>query len=122
MAGEGVRTVGVIGLGIIGKPIALRLVDAGLQVFVYDVRAEPVAALTAAGAKACGSPAEVAKASEIVISLVSDAKQTNDVVFGSGGVLDAMGRGSIFVIGSTLGPTPVREAARALAAKAIETI
>ena len=102
MAGEGVGTVGVIGLGIIGKPIALRLVDAGFQVFVYDVRAEPVAALAAAGATACGSPAEVAKASEIVISLVSDAKQTHDVVFGGEGVLGAMARGSIFVIGKPI--------------------
>ena len=45
--------VGVIGLGVIGKPIAQRLVSGGFEVAVYDVRAEPMAELSAAGAKAC---------------------------------------------------------------------
>jgi 2-hydroxy-3-oxopropionate reductase len=53
---------------------------------------------------------------------VSDAKQTRDVVFGGGGVLDAMAPGSIFITGSTLGPAPVREVAQALQAKGIETL
>ena len=122
MAQDKATRVGVIGLGVIGKPIAQRLVSGGFAVAVYDVRAEPVAALVAAGAKACASPAEVAKASEIVISLVSDAKQTHDVVFGKDGVLDAMARGSIFVTGSTLGPAPVREVAEALKAKGVATL
>ena len=122
MAQHNATRVGVIGLGIIGKPIAQRLVGAGFQVFVYDVRAATVAELTAAGAKACASPAEVGKASDILISLVSDAKQTHDVVFGADGVLDAMTRGSIFVTGSTLGPSPVREVAAALKAKGVETL
>ena len=114
--------VGVIGLGVIGKPIAQRLVAGGFEVAVYDVRAEPMAELSTAGAKACGSPAEVAKRSEIVVSLVSDEKQTKDVVFGDSGVLGALASGSIVVIGSTLGPTPVREVAAALRAKGIETL
>jgi 2-hydroxy-3-oxopropionate reductase len=122
MARHDAMRVGVIGLGVIGKPIAQRLVSGGFTVAVYDVRAEPLAALVAAGAKACDSPAQLGKTSEIVISLVSDAKQTHDVVFGTNGVLDAMARGSIFVTGSTLGPTPVREVAEALRAKGVETL
>jgi len=55
-----IRNVGVIGTGVIGKPIALRLVQAGFQVAVHDVRPEPIEALRAAGAVACGSAAEVA--------------------------------------------------------------
>src|SRR5215207_4891927 len=106
MAHEKMR-VGVIGLGVIGKPIAQRLVSGGFEVSVYDVRAEPVRELAAAGAVACSSPGDVANRSDIVVSLVSDAAQTNDVVFGNGGVLDALASGSIFVVGSTLGPTPV---------------
>ena len=122
MEHEQAARVGVIGLGAIGKPIAQRLVRAGFGAAVYDVRREPVGELAAAGAQACASPAEVAKASEIVISLVSDAKQTHDGVFGAGGVMDAMARGSIFVIGSTLGPVPVREAAEALRARGCDTL
>jgi 2-hydroxy-3-oxopropionate reductase len=115
-------SVGVIGLGVIGKPIAQRLVSGGFEVAVYDVRPEAVAQLATVGANACGSPAEVAKRSEIVISLVSDAAQTSEVVFGTEGVLQALAQGSIFVIGSTLGPLPVREVAAALRAKGCETL
>lgn len=117
-----VKSVGVIGLGVIGKPIAQRLAGAGFEVFVYDVRSEAISALVAAGAKACASPGEVAKASEIVVSLVSDAAQTKDVVFGENGVLNVSKRGSIFITGSTLGPTPVREVAEALKDKGVETL
>jgi 2-hydroxy-3-oxopropionate reductase len=122
MALQRVRRVGVIGLGVIGKPIAQRLASGGFEVAVYDVRGEPVRELAAAGAAACGSPAELARKSEIVVSLVSDAAQTREIVFGDAGILDALEPGSIVVIGSTLGPTPVREVAAALREKGSETL
>jgi 2-hydroxy-3-oxopropionate reductase len=122
MAREQARRVGVIGLGVIGKPIAQRLVSGGFEVAVYDVRAEPMAELSAAGAKACGSPAEVAKRSEIIVSLVSDAAQTSDVVTGANGVLETVVQGSVFVVGSTLGPAPVHEVAAALRNKDCDTL
>jgi len=114
--------VGVIGLGIIGKPIAERLLKAGFRVAVYDVRREPVAQLEAAGAHACGSSAEVAAGSELIISLVSDAPQTDDVVSGTDGILRTLQAGSIFATGSTLGPAPVKRVAAQLAAKGCATI
>lgn len=115
-------SVGVIGLGVIGKPIAERLVKAGYGVSVFDVRAEPVAALQSLGATACAAPAEVAKRSEIIISLVSNETQTDDVVSGAGGVLETLRAGSIFVTGSTLGPAPVYRIAQALVQKGGETL
>lgn len=115
-------SVGVIGLGVIGKPIAERLVKAGYGVSVFDVRAEPVAALQSLGATACAAPAEVAKRSEIIISLVSNETQTDDVVSGAGGVLETLRAGSIFVTGSTLGPAPVCRIAQTLAQKGGETL
>ncbi len=110
-------SVGVIGLGIIGKPIAGRLVRAGFRVAVYDVRDEPVAELKGAGATACASSAEVASRSDFIISLVLDRAQTEDVVFGAKGVMQTLKPGTIFATGSTLGPAPVRSIAVALAAK-----
>lgn len=74
--------VGVLGLGVIGKPIAERLVRSGFEVAVFDVRDEPLVQLGRAGASACASPAQVALGSEVVISVVSDTPQTRDVVFG----------------------------------------
>ena len=114
--------VGVIGLGVIGKPIALRLVQAGFPVAVYDVRDEPVVALKDAGATACTSSAEVAGRSEIIISLVFDAAQTDDVVSGARGILGALKPGSIFATGSTIGPAPVRRIAKSLAAHGCDTL
>jgi 2-hydroxy-3-oxopropionate reductase len=114
--------VGVIGLGVIGKPIAGRLIQAGFEVAVCDVRLDPVADLERAGAKACASPREVAEHSEVVVSLVSDAAQTDDVVFGECGVLEAARSDAIFITGSTLGPSPVRSIAQALAARGIDTL
>ena len=114
--------VGVIGLGIIGKPIAERLIKAGFRVHVYDVRDEPVAELTRAGAIACTSSADVAGRSDFIISLVLDRAQTDDVVFGARGVLKSIRSGTIFATGSTLGPAPVRALADALAARGCATI
>jgi len=114
--------VGVIGLGIIGKPIAERLVKAGFRVAVHDVRDEPVAELKNAGATACASSAEVAGRSDIIISLVLDRAQTHDVVFGEKGVIQTIRPGTLFATGSTLGPAPVRSIAAALAAKGCMTL
>lgn len=114
--------VGVIGLGVLGRPMAERLVAAGHEVAVFDVRAEPVAALKAAGAIACASPAEVAARSDFIVSLVSDRAQTEDVVYGERGILHTLRRGTIVIIGSTLGPQAVQSAARAIAAQGGETL
>jgi 3-hydroxyisobutyrate dehydrogenase-like beta-hydroxyacid dehydrogenase len=59
--------VGIIGLGVIGRPIAERVAAAGLPLAVYDVRPEPVAALVSVGATAYGCAAEVADAADLVI-------------------------------------------------------
>ena len=117
-----ISKVGVIGLGIIGKPIAMRLVAAGYEVFVYDVRNEPVADLQKAGAHACKSAADIAAHSDIIISLVLDGAQTDDVVFGADGIMHTIKSGSIFAPGSTLGPAPVIKIAAALAARGCATI
>jgi len=114
--------VGVLGLGVIGQPIAARLVQAGFEVAVFDVRDEPLAALRAVGAVTCASPAAVAGRSEIIISLVSDAAQTDAVVSGADGILGALCPQSIFITGSTLGPAPVRAVAERLAAKGCATL
>ena len=115
-------SVGVIGLGVLGKPIAGRLIKAGFSVAVFDVRDEPLAALKSAGATACASPAEVAMRADIIISLVADCAQTDDIVSGAGGILETLRPGAIFVTGSTLGPAPVHRIAASLAAKGCATL
>lgn len=114
--------VGVIGVGVIGKPIAERLIQAGFPVFVHDVRQEPIAALQAIGACACGSPAEVARQSDMIMSLVVDTSQTDDIVFGPDGIVQTIRPGSLFATGSTLGPAPVVRIAHALTARGCATL
>ena len=89
---------------------------------MYDVRGEPVTQLANAGATACTSSAEVARASDLIISLVLDTSQSDAVVSGANGILNALRPGSIFATGSTLGPEPVRRIAAQLAAKDCATI
>ena len=100
--------VGVIGLGALGLPIARRLIAAGCTTAVYDVRFDPVRELAALGANPCSSPADVARVSDLIISLVSDADQTDAIVSGPGGILEALRPGAVFATGSTLGPGPVQ--------------
>lgn len=109
--------VGVIGLGVIGQPIAERLVAAGFETAVHDVNRERVMELARAGAQACASAAEIADSSDIVLSFVADAAQTDAILFGSGGMFSVLKPGAIFVTGSTLGPAMVRRFAEHLAAR-----
>ena len=80
-------TVGVIGVGAMGAPMALRLIDRGYRVVVRDVDASTLAPLVAAGAIAAGSAADVARAADFVLTVVVDAGQTDDVLFGSDGIV-----------------------------------
>lgn len=117
-----ISRIGVIGLGTLGKPIALRLLNARFNVAVFDVRPDAVDALARAGARACASAAEVARHSELIISLVSDAAQTEEVVSGAVGILNTLQPGAIFATGSTLGPAPVRRVAAVLAERGCATL
>ena len=103
--------VGFVGLGNIGKPMALRLSAATSsdgELLVHDVAAEPVAELTAAGAKAAGSVGELAAAADVVCVMVRDDAQVRAVAA-------EVGAGSVLVIHSTVAPgTPAELAADGL--------
>lgn len=74
--------VGFVGLGTMGRGMALNLVKASEKVFVYDPMPEAVKLLTDAGAVACSSPAEVAEKVSTIVICVPDAPQVRDVIFG----------------------------------------
>jgi 2-hydroxy-3-oxopropionate reductase len=110
-------SVGVIGLGALGEPIAGLLLKAGFATSVCDVRRDPLERLAKLGGRPCTSAAEVARDSEVIVSLVLDEAQTMDVVCGESGLLGEIRPGAILAIGSTLGPDAVRRIAEALAPK-----
>ncbi len=100
--------VGVVGLGAMGGGMARSLRRAGHEVHVFDVRAEAAAAFAAEGGRACATAAELAAACPVVVSVVVNAAQTEDLLFGdgggAGGVAAAMAPGSLFVMCSTVDP------------------
>ena len=98
------KNVGVIGLGAMGLGIAKTLRGNGFNVHVCDVRPGAAAAFAQDGGVACASPAELAGAVHVVVSVVVNAAQTESVLFGEGGAAAAMQPGSTFVMCSTVDP------------------
>ncbi|MHB1250095.1 MAG: L-threonate dehydrogenase [Polaromonas sp.] len=98
------KNVGVIGLGAMGRGIAGTLRNAGYRVHACDVRAQAVQDFAADGGVACASPAQLAAACEVVVSVVVNAAQTDSVLFGEHGAAAAMTPGSVFVMCSTVDP------------------
>ena len=98
------QTVGVIGLGAMGSGMAGSLRRGGYRVHAFDARPGVAQAFAKDGGTACSSAAELAAACEVVVSVVVNAAQTEDVLFGAGAVAAALKPGSVFVMCSTVDP------------------
>ncbi|NDF65610.1 MAG: NAD(P)-dependent oxidoreductase, partial [Betaproteobacteria bacterium] len=100
--------VGLIGLGAMGSGMAGSLRRAGHDVHVFDIRPGVAAAFAEQGGHACATLAELAAASDVIVSVVVNAAQTEEVLFGPGrdgtGCAAHMKRGSTFVMCSTVDP------------------
>jgi 3-hydroxyisobutyrate dehydrogenase len=96
--------IGVAGLGAMGAAIAARLIEVGHEVTVWNRTAEKAKPLADAGAKVAGSPAEVAAASEAVITILTDGKAIDDVYSGPSGLLSGDVKGKLFIEMSTVAP------------------
>ena len=109
--------VGFIGLGIMGKPMARNLLAAGFDVTVHSRSAGPVDELVAAGATRAEGSAAVAAASDITITMLPDTADVEQVLTGSGGVIEGTRAGSLVVDMSSIDPEPTRAMAAAFAAR-----
>ncbi len=107
-------TLGWIGLGEIGLPMALRLIGAGHRVIVWGRSAEKLQPALDAGATAAASPAELAAQCDGVLLCVTDGDAVEQVVFGPRGVAEGARRGSLIVDHSTIHPETARLAWRRL--------
>ena len=97
-------TVGFIGLGAMGLPMALNLMKGGHAVAGYDVSAAQRARLAAGGGRDCTSAAEAAKGADFVITMLPDGAVVRDVMLGEGGVAAAMARTALHIDMSTILP------------------
>ncbi|MGH7113719.1 MAG: 3-hydroxyisobutyrate dehydrogenase [Stellaceae bacterium] len=95
-------TVGFIGLGNMGAPMAANLLKAGHQVVGYDIAPAPVAALAAKGGRVATSAAEAIAAAEIVITMLPAGPQVREVYLGNGGVLGRAAKDALLIDCSTI--------------------
>lgn len=112
--------IGYIGLGIMGRPAALNLLRGGFSVGVWARRREATQPLQQAGATVYDSIAELAAASEVVITNVSDTPDVEAVVLGEGGIGDHLAAGGTVIDMSTIAPAAAAQLAAALAKKGID--
>ena len=111
--------VGFIGLGLMGRPMALNLIKAGHRVHVWSRRRESMQPLLDAGAGDCASAAEVARRASITISMVADAPDVEQVTLGPDGVADGARAGHIHIDMSTIAPAAAQSIATRLAERGI---
>lgn len=114
--------VGFIGLGIMGRPMAANIKNAGYELHVYARRAESMQPLEQLGAVAYASPALVAANADIVFIMVSDTPDVEEVIFGDNGIATAKRCGQIVVDMSTISPVNTREMAGRLAEQEIDML
>jgi len=111
--------LGFVGLGIMGTPMAGRLLKGGHELFVYDIK--PLnAELLAAGAVACTSSKEVAQRAEVVITMVPDTPHVATALFGEKGVAEGLSAGKIVIDMSSISPLETKEFARRIRALGCE--
>ncbi|MGE3619155.1 MAG: NAD(P)-dependent oxidoreductase [Acidimicrobiia bacterium] len=115
---DGAPTVGVIGLGAMGAPMARNLLTSGLDVVVAARRPEVVATLVAAGARPAGSVAELAGASDVLLTVLPDAPDTEAVLLAPE-VAERFAPGTVVVDSSTCAPAAARALAAAFAQRGV---
>jgi 2-hydroxy-3-oxopropionate reductase len=115
-------TLGFIGLGIMGKPMAHNLLKAGYPLVVHSRSRPPVDELATAGARPAPSPREVARKSDVVITMLPDSPDVEAVVLGPGGLLEGARPGLIYVDMSTIAPAAAIRVAEALAEKGVRCL
>src|SRR5712691_376846 len=118
MRGYGMTSTGMIGLGAMGNPMARHMATKGFSVIGYDVVGDLVVKASRSGIKPAANPAEVGRASDVVVIMVVSDEQVRDVIL-SQGLLDPMRPGSVICIASSVSPETCRELEAKAAAKGV---
>ena len=120
VSGEGrEKTVGFVGLGMMGGPMAANILKAGYPLVIYDVDPQKNERFGALGAQIASGPADVARCSQIVISMVDTTAQAEEVIVGPEGFIETAKTGDIIVSMSTIDPVALKKMHQTLAKKGI---
>ena len=115
------KKIGLIGLGIMGKPMAKNLLKAGYDLTVSDLNQAAVDEIVAAGAKSAAN-AQIGETCDVVLTMVPNSPQVKAVMLGDDGVAAHMKPGSVFIDMSSINPVASKEIAAELAKKGIEML
>jgi len=118
----GLKKIGFIGLGIMGKPMAMNLLKAGYPLTVWNRTRSKMDELVAMGAYGAESPKEVAEKSDVVITMVTDAAAVEQVILGPNGVIHGARPGLIVIDMSTISPIAARRIAKELEKKGVKML
>lgn len=114
--------IGFIGLGIMGKPMAGHLIDAGYELVVHNRNRDAVDELVGKGAIEAHSGKEVTEQSDIVITMLPDSPDVESVALGEGGIIEGAHDGLIFVDMSTIAPSVTTQVGEVLAKKGVKSL
>jgi 2-hydroxy-3-oxopropionate reductase len=111
------KTIGFVGLGIMGTPMAGHLIKDGYGVTCYDIMPAAIERVVALGAKAGTSGKDVASQSDVVITMVPDSPDVEKAYLGEGGILEGAKPGTMLIDMSSISPVTAKKVAQAAAAK-----
>ncbi|MBK6631630.1 MAG: 2-hydroxy-3-oxopropionate reductase [Betaproteobacteria bacterium] len=112
--------IGFIGLGLMGRPMAINIARGGHTLHIWARRAASLAPFAELGAQAHASPAEVAKHADLVVTMVADAPDVEEVTLGENGVAAGAKKGLLVVDMSTIAPAAAQRIGKKLADKGLE--
>ncbi|MBP0461807.1 NAD(P)-dependent oxidoreductase [Streptomyces montanisoli] len=116
------KTVGLIGLGAMGRPAAELLAAAGVRTHCYDADRAAVERAAERGVRPAASVAELAAVSDVVLVMVPTDEDVLDVCTGGGGVLSAARAGTVVLVCSSVTPATCREVARAASPRGVDVL
>ncbi len=106
--------LGMVGLGIMGRPMAKNLLKAGYDLTVFDFNKDAVADVVAAGAKAAANAKEAAQGADVLLTMVPNSPHVKSVLFGENGAVEGLREGAVVIDMSSINPMASREIAAEL--------
>ncbi len=116
------ESIGFIGLGLMGQPMALNLLKSGHPLSAFNRTRGKAEPLERAGARVARTPAEAAREAQVVITIVSDTAAMEEVTSGKDGILETIRPGAVLIDSSTISPAASRKLAALVAAKGASMI
>jgi 2-hydroxy-3-oxopropionate reductase len=116
------KKIGFIGLGIMGRPMAKNLIDAGYELVVSDLNEDAVSELEEYGAASADTPKAITEQSEVIITMLPNSPHVKAVALGENGIIEGVSEGDVFIDMSSISPLMSQEVGEALLEKGVESL